>query len=663
MPADSPDILKLRLAAAEAHQAGHYQQALEIYNQILKIVPNADDVLTNVAEILLRSEQYNDAIALLDRAIGLNPTNAVAWHNLGYVYFVRNDLEMSEKCSLRAIALSPTFARAYFVLGNVYSKTGRYQESIENYKSSLRLNEADAEVWCNLGLAYSELEQHNNASVAYLESLKHDFNLAATHANLALLFLKIGQSRAAQESAERALSIDPNNAYSFNLLGSAFSRWGMHDEALAYFRRGIESDPNAWKIHSNLMFCALHQDGTTLSKVRAMHEEWYTRHGAKMARTNIQFNNTPDPHRRLRVGFVSGDFRSHPVGYFILGTLKRLIAENPFDIFFYANQFEEGDPLTTQFQAMAGSNWRPIWGVPHDKVLSMMSADGIDVLFDLTGHNNRHRMDVFCARAAPVQVTWAGYMATTGVPEMDWLLGDGVQTPLTDQPYYTEKLYNMPHSFIAYTPPIEAPPPSCLPYDTKGYLTFACFNKTDKITPRAIRLWAAALRQMPNSRLLLKFHGLDDTYLVQLLTEQFVKNGVDANRLTFETGSQRRELLERYNAVDMVLDPVPYTGSTSTLEAAWMSTPLITLTGDIFPARHASSYLQTIGVSELIAKTESEYVEKIVALAKDLPRLRHYKQTLRQQMQQSPMCDQNLFVPEFIKAICHFWREWCLRER
>jgi len=660
----TPDLVDLRIKAAALHQAGDCPQALVLYQEILTLQPLADDILVNAAEILSQLGSYDQAIDALQKAVQINPRNALGWYNLGFLLQHRSDWPAAERATLRATELAPEMHMAWFVLGNICRQTGRYPQAVENYKTSLRLRENHAEAWCNLGLVFAEQDLTAEAATAYLNALRHDFTLVSAHANLGILLLQVGQLDGAKQACERALSFDPNNANTMNTLGAIYGQRGEHELALQQFRAALAAQPDFWKTHSNMLFCVLHKDGTTLAEVLELHQEWYRTHGEKQARHGVRFQNLPEPDRRLRVGFVSGDFRAHPVGYFIFNTLSRLLVEKPFDIFLYANQYEENDEFAIRFRNLAGENWRPIWGLTTDRALAQIGEDKIDVLFDLTGHNNRNRLDIFCARGAPVQVTWAGYMATTGVEQMDWILCDNVQTPLADQPFYTERIYPLPNSFICYTPSPDAPglagtPPSI----ANGYISFASFNKPTKVTARTVRLWSTVMRELPGSRLLMKFSGLSDPGTVKFFHDRFAAHGIPPDRIILENSAPHHELLARYNTADIALDTVPYTGSTTTLEALLMATPLVTLPGEIFPARHAASYLTAIGAPELIAKDEDDYVQKIITLARDPDRLHHYKKTLRDQMLASPMCNQDLFVPEFVRAIRHMWQDWCLRQK
>lgn len=658
-----PDTLALRLEAEAAHRARDYPLALELYQKILNIDPLADDIWVHSAEILAMTGHDQTNMMALQKAVEINPENHLAWHNLAHAYAIREEWGKASDAIERAVAIEPDNSKSLFVLGNIRRAQGRHQDAIEAYKASLRIHEADADTWNNLGLSFYEISEFDAAAGAYLNALKHDINQAGAHTNLSILLLKVGKLEGARRSAERALAIEPNNHQALNTIGCLESLRGQHEIAIDYFNRALKAEPDFWKAHSNLLFCVLHKDGTTLEEVLRLHKEWYEQQGKRHARRaeKMIYKGTIDPDRRLRVGFVSGDFRRHPVGYFILNTFKRLAAEQPFDIYIYANQYET-DEFTQQFRELAGANWRDVWEMKKENLVAQIVEDEIDVLFDLTGQNDRHRLDIFCARVAPVQVTWAGYMATTGVAQMDWLLGDHIQTPAADQAFYTERLYQMPHSFICYAPPPDAPPLRGVPPSIEnGYITFASFNKPAKVTPRAVRLWSDIMRRVPGSKLLMKFSGLDDAQTAGFFIDAFARHGIGAERLVFEKASPHRELLARYNDADIALDPLPYTGSTTTLEALWMATPLVTLPGWIFPARHAATYLNSIGAHELIATDEADYVNKVVALANDTDRLRHYKTELRGQMLHSPLCNQDLFVPEFTKAVRFFWQDYCSR--
>ncbi len=653
---DNSTLIQHYLDAQIAHAAEDWPAVKQHYQIILNQAPTAE-IWSNLGQAHASLGDLAAALAAFTTAITLDPDFALGWYNLGFAHFVNSNWVAAKAALETCLTLDPLFPRAAFTYGNILRAEGNLSGAIDYYKAAVALDPAHSDTWNNMGVALQELRQTRAAADAFLEVVRLEPQQATPHMNLGFMLLEIGQFEGAKKSLQRALDLQPDYPEAHNNLGSALSHQGQHAAAITHYRLALAQRPNFKEAHSNLLFCVLHKDGTDLAEVAALHQEWFAAHGAPHVTATV-FPNLPDPNRKLKIGFVSGDFRSHPVGFFVIRTIEGLAAHPDFDIYLYANQYDE-DAMTTRFKN-SGAVWANVWGDTDDALKDRIMADSIDILVDLTGHNDRHRMGLFARRAAPVQVTWAGYMATTGLTTIDWLLGDRYQTPASDQPFYIERLYQLPDSFICYTPPDNAPAPAVqTPAAANGYITFGCFNKLAKMSPRVIGLWARILTAVPQSKLLLKFAGLDDPETIAAFRAQFAAAGLGGDRIIMEGVSPHAALLARYNDIDIALDPLPYTGSTTTLEALWMSVPVVTLPGTIFPARHSYGYLSTVGLPELIAADADDYVQKVIALAQDIDRLNHYRHQLRQQMAASPLCDAPRFTAHFSDTLKFIWQDWC----
>jgi predicted O-linked N-acetylglucosamine transferase (SPINDLY family) len=300
-------------------------------------------------------------------------------------------------------------------------------------------------------------------------------------------------------------------------------------------------------------------------------------------------------------------------------------------------------------------------GLNHEQLAAQIRADRIDILFDLAGHTAGNRLLVFARKPAPIQVTWAGYVGTTGLAAMDYILADRYEIPPQSEMYYCERVLRMPDGYVCYDPPAYAPPVSPLPAQEKGYVTFAAFHNPAKITPQVVEVWAQVLNRLPRARLVLKYLGMDDPSVVGRLADLFAGQGIDKARLEFLGYSPHGEALAQYQRIDVALDTFPYNGGLTTCEAIWMGVPVVTCPGETFASRHSLSHLSNVGLTETIAGDLEEYVELAATLAGDLRRLAALRAGLRDRMASSPLCDGKRFAENFAEVLRGVWRHWCER--
>jgi predicted O-linked N-acetylglucosamine transferase (SPINDLY family) len=344
------------------------------------------------------------------------------------------------------------------------------------------------------------------------------------------------------------------------------------------------------------------------------------------------------------------------VGLFLAPVLECLKQPEWFTVC-YANQ-RKADEQTHRL-TRAASLWRNVADQGEDALAEQIRADAIDVLIDLSGHTGNNRLLTFARRPAPVQATWVGYVGTTGLAAMDYLIADRYHIPADAEKHYAEKVLRLPDGYLSYEPPPYAPPVGPLPALAAGHVTFGAFHNTAKITPQVIATWSDLLRQLPAARLVLKSHWLDDAGLRHRLTEQLAAHGIAAGRLELLGNTGHREQLKQYNRVDLALDTFPYSGGLTTCEACWMGVPVVTCPGETFASRHSLSHLSNLGLTETITTDLAGYVSTAVGLARDLPRLAELRASLRERMVSSPLCDATRFAVHFASAMRQAWRCYC----
>jgi predicted O-linked N-acetylglucosamine transferase (SPINDLY family) len=352
--------------------------------------------------------------------------------------------------------------------------------------------------------------------------------------------------------------------------------------------------------------------------------------------------------QRLVVGFVSGDLYGHPVGYFLEGVLKE-VDRGRLELIAYPTQNKDDD-LTARIKPYF-SKWNSLVGLSDEEAARRIHEDGVHILIDLAGHTGYNRLPVFAYKPAPVQATWLGYFATTGVKEIDYIIGDPYVTPESEADHFVEKIWALPETYCCFSPPLGAPQVSELPALANGFVTFGCFNNLAKVNERVIALWARVLQAVPGSKLMLKTKALADEAVRRRMTEQFQAQGVEADRLILEGPSPRTELLGAYGRVDIALDPFPYPGGTTSAEALWMGVPVLTKRGDRFLSHVGETIAHNSGQSEWIAQDEAEYVQKAVQFTQDLPSLAARRAQMREKLLQSPLYDAKRFARHFRDAI------------
>jgi predicted O-linked N-acetylglucosamine transferase (SPINDLY family) len=360
----------------------------------------------------------------------------------------------------------------------------------------------------------------------------------------------------------------------------------------------------------------------------------------------------------VKIGYVSGDFGAHPVTYFLLRVFEHHNRDE-FELYCYSNRSVDDD-LTCYFREHS-HHWRSIRKVDTREAAGLIRRDGIDILVDLAGYSGGNRLDVFCLKPAPVQVSWLGYPNTSGIPEIDYRITDAVADPpcMSDE-IHTERLLRLPGTFLCFFPPPEAPKKLVCPYRNNGYITFGSFNNLAKITPRVLEVWANIMRNLPNSRFLMKRDAFSDAEVRRYFEEVFESHGIAKERLLLRPSiANIYKHINFYQEVDIALDSFPYNGTTTTCEALWMGVPVVTICGDRHAARVGASILTEVGLPELIANSHEEYVEVAVAIARDDDRREFLRRNLRKMINDSLLGNGAAFTKNLEETYRAVWRDWC----
>jgi protein O-GlcNAc transferase len=616
------------------------------------------------------SHPYNLAIALTDQhklpeaaqayqqAIAANPAFADAHFNLGIVQQKLQELDAAEASFKAAVQAQPAHAQAWCNLGALHARRGKLDEAHAALKQAIRLAPDMADAHHNLGNVHKDALRMPQALQAFGEAIRLQPGHVDAQQGMGQVLGKLRQYQAAIAALKRAIEVDPEHVDAWIDLGNVHKEVGDLDEALACFEHADQFAPQRLDVLSNWLMLSNYAS----SVPRQRRIERARQYGE---RVRTQVTDAPrrshlwDPEKPLRVGLVSGDLRRHPVGYFLDTVLQAIEAQagDRLELIGYPTQ-ALSDALTHRLKACCAA-WNPLVGLDDASAARRIADDGIDILIDLSGHTAHTRLSVFAWRPAPVQVSWLGYFATTGLQEMDHFLSDPWSTPAELQQDFTERLWLLPETRLCFSPPESAPPVSELPALQQGHVTFGCFNNLTKLNDEVLQLWAAIVQAVPNSRLFLKAPQLDDAQVHDLTLQRLLALGIGRDRLILEGNSARDEYLRAYHRVDIGLDPFPFTGGTTTAESLWMGVPVLTLQGDCLVARQGVSMMMNVGLADWIADDAQSCRDKAVAFASDLPALARLRAALREQARVSPLFDAPRFAQHLQEALRGMWRQRC----
>jgi predicted O-linked N-acetylglucosamine transferase (SPINDLY family) len=640
--------------AREHLKAGRVMEAIDVCRAIMIGAPEAYEVYLLLASIGQGSGNLEMALEFSQRAVGMAPRDPQCYITLAATQRARGNWAEAETAARTALMVRPDSAEAEEMLARVLQGQGRAAEAEAAYRRALALNPNLVDALVHLAMFLNDMGRRDEAEVYARHALRiqpDNATAANTLGNILQMTVRMAEAAAAYRQALAASPLFPE---AHTNLGSALQAMGRLEEARAAYARAVELRPTFAGAHSNLLACLQNLVGVTQESLLAEHVKWDEQHMAALRNTWRPHANSRDPHRRLRVGFVSADLGRHPVGYFTVG-LFEMLDHARVQSYCYSDRL--GPDEITQRVQQACDVWRDTRNHTDAAVAEQIRADQIDILFDLGAHTAM-RFPMFGLKPAPIQISWIGYVGTTGVAAIDYVLGDRYQIQEGDERYYRERVLRMPDGYVCYNPPAYAPPVGPLPALRRGHVTFASFNRLAKINDEVVSTWAQILTRVPSARLVMQFRGLEDAPTKEDYWQRFAAHGIDRSRIDLRGGVSHMEMLARYNEVDIALDSFPYSGGLITCEALWMGVPVVTFPGATFAGRHALSHLTNAGFPELVAPDRDGYVELAVRLASDPVRLAELRARMRPQMATSPLCDNRRFAANFMDLLEQVWRRW-----
>jgi predicted O-linked N-acetylglucosamine transferase (SPINDLY family) len=606
--------------AMRLHQSGQIQQAMRICTQILKKSPDYPDALHLLGLGHHQLGNAEKAIEYINRAIGIAPKEPALHNNLGEIHRLNGELSSAQKCYEKALQLQPDHVSAHNNLGIVLSELGRHEDAVNRYQRSLSINP--------------------------------DFGPALK--NLANTLVESGKLDEAIRHYRAAIRLNPSDAELYNNLGTALAEQRQFNEANLAFQKAIGLNPEYSAAHSNLCFTLNYASELSLADYFKAHRNWAAM--VESSRSQFQHNlELFNKNRRIRIGYVSADLRSHSVSYFFEILLKH---HNPdaVDVYCYSD-VKAPDKVTHRLQSLCPS-WTSIVGQSDEEVARKIQKDRVQVLVDLAGHSAANRLPLFALKPAPVQVSWLGYPGTTGLKRIDYRFTDEIADPVGDsEAFHSEELWRLPRGFLCFQGEPESPSPAAK--TASDQICFGSFNNLSKTNHNVVQVWANILNALPRASLYLKSRQLADASIRQHIQREFATAGIEPQRIELQGRvNHRNHHLELYDKVDIALDTFPYNGTTTTCEALLMNVPVVTLRGDRHASRVGASILTQIGLTELIADSTDEYIELALKLAGDSDYRTDLSNGLRQRLQSSDLCNGPQFAQDVETAYQSMWQRY-----
>ncbi len=584
-----------RLAAARISLAAAYYRGGDLlasaasYREAVKLAPQDLSARIALGRVLRSLGQAADAEACFRRATQIAPTNYVAHAMLALALQDQHKLDAACAAFGRALKIAPRDAGTHCNLGVLLKQMHRLPEAETEFRTAIALDPQMAAAHNNLGSLL--LDQSRYAET--LESLRVACELqpdsCETLCNLARTLNELGQLDDAVGAVRRAIQLNPKFSYAYGDLGTSLKHLGRLEEAIDAFRTAVRLAPQEPVNRGALVYAVLFHPDCEPAAVFEEHRAWARLLADPLTETAPPHTNDRSTDRRLRVGYVSAHFCDHAVNFFS----EPLLAAHDHDaveLFCYSNSSKHDD--ANQRLRSYADHWREIGHFTDEQAALLVRQDKIDILVDLSGHIAGHRLLLFARKPAPVQVTYLGYQATTGMQAMDYRFTDAWSDPSgTTDAWYTEKLVRLSPAFFCYRPSPDAPPVAPLPALANGYVTFGSFNNFAKVTPAVLATWAELLRQVPRSRLAILAHAVPS--LKAYVKEQFAGRGIEADRVSVLNRCRRPEYLQRIAQVDIALDPFPFNGHTTTCDALWQGVPVVTLAGNTYASRFGASTIRT----------------------------------------------------------------------
>lgn len=646
-PAHAGTLSNLGVVTA---RKGDLAEAARLYRAAIAANPNQIDAHFNLGNVFRKNGRPNEAVACFQTVLRIDPTHPRGYLNLGLAVSDMGNWPAAIDCFRGALSRDPNLAEAYNLLGDALFRTGRTEESIAVFQQYVTRCPDDPRGHHNLGLALAARGEYEDAIPELELALKLRPDYPDAHNSLGVALEATGRADAAQGHYREAARLRPDFADAWSNLGTSLTEQGRVDEAGECLRKAANLRPDP-RTGSNLVLALCYSSAASPEYLREAHAAWAARFADPLLPPR-----PPRPRadrKRLKVGYVSGDFRTHTAAG-LIETLLTLHDRNAVHVTCYPN-LTRGDDVTERLKGLSDA-WRPVPTWTDAQMVDEVRSDEIDVLVDLSGHTAGNRLLAFARKPAPVQMTLFGYPATTGMRAMDCRVSDPYADPPGDSDrLYVEAVLRMPEVAWVYRPPADAPRPTALPSQTRRTFTFGCLNNPAKLSDECVGLWAEILKAVPLSRLVVSAGKSADA--ARILGERFTKLGVESDRLELVYRLPAAEYFEVYQSIDLALDPFPYNGGVTTCDALWMGVPVLTLAGGDYRSRQGVSILTNLGLPEFVAETPAKLLELAAGWCDQRAGLADLRGSLREMMSESAVTAAERYVRNLEAAYREAYRQ------
>ncbi len=708
---DQPDAIHLLGLTLLAEKK--FPQAIGLIQRATQLSPSSAVFWGNLGVAYRQAEDYGNAIVAYRKGISLDPQNAETWFNLGKSLRLIGESEEATKAFETSVKLKPNYLSPYLSLindlvtkheldaalqlaehanrrcggsgdlllskGAIFKKMRRMEEALKCYEQAVEFDPRNVDAMTRIAAIHISAHRFREAeewiaraapiprdrhlvsnvrgvllntlgdATAAVKEFENSIQVTATHAttfaNYSSSLKKLGKLSSALTAIQEARRLEPKNTEMIVLEGGLHLTLGGIGDAQSCFESALKERGDYEDAYHSLMMSYQYMSGVTPGQLAFQHAR-YEKHC--LPPVDGRYSERSEPKEGpLHVGFVSGDLGAHPVGYFAYRLFESIDPEK-FRFFVYSDRL--GRDWLSEWIEKKCHAWHDSIAWSDDQLGAQIQKDQIDILFDLAGHTAHNRLSLFARRAAPCQITWCGYVGTTGVPAMDYLLADRYHIPEGAERFYHERVLRMPDGYVTYQPPLDLPEVSDLPILSKGHMTLAAMCNPAKVNPQVLRLWGRILKELPESRLLLCYNGWGDELNQRRVREVFAEYNV-SDRVDFDQVTGANLLMAKYGEVDLALDTFPYSGGLTTIEALWMGVPTVTWPHATFAGRHSFSHLSNVGLTDFVTNSEEEYFAKVIALSRDVDSLARLRKRLRGMVESSPLCDGPKFARAFEKIL------------
>jgi predicted O-linked N-acetylglucosamine transferase (SPINDLY family) len=658
--ADCDQAINLKPNLAEAFltkgnvyaKINEYTIAIENYDVAIQIQPHYAEAYSNRGSMKRNLKRLEDAYSDYTIAININPDYAEAYSNRGCLLIELMRFEDALNDQNNAIKLDPNYAPAYSNKGNALKALKRFDDAIKSYEHAIALNQNFAAAWVGHGSCKQQQKQLGAALESYDRAINLDPKMEEAHANKGGNLRLQAKYVDALMSTKVALQIKPELDYALQNYSSILAFLSDYEDVCQYSDLALihASKIELQSIWGNRLYHFIYHPDLNAEQIVAEHIKWGNQFSNKKQEEFADKNRNPQ--RRLRIGYVSPDFRNHSCRYYFEPLFSNHNHED-FEVFAYSNVFLE-DEHTDRMKAYF-DHWRVIHSLDDVEAAQMIRNDEIDILIDGCGHMMDTRLDVFTHKPSPIQVTWLGAAWTTGLPQMDYVLFDPFMAP--EGAKASEQIIRLPQTWTAFRPGDRARQANIqpLPANANGYITFGYSGRTERLNHRVFKVWGRILNRLPQARLVLDYKAFVEPKTAQYYRDFLQKHGVDTSRVVMR---HSENIFEGLGDIDILLDSFPHSGGTMLFDAVWMGVPVITLASDRPVGRIGTSLMTNLGLSEWVASDEQEYEDKAVGFAQDTPSLFNLRTGMRERMQSSPVMDEASFAGDVEQAFKAMWQKW-----